>query len=250
MSGKSAKEIMEEARNLVVEPQSGHAVLKKLILDGEFDSPISSAAVVHRIKEKLGKRWKTSYVQTYMQKFMQAGIIHAIKPAGSAVNYWVLANVTREESLRHIRKSHKVHEIEEDLFSDKLTGRLNKDFSHELDELRDNFGKNGICTAFLLRKILEKLIIIVFGKNGKQLLLKDKHQSDRWVGLAEMIDIAAREKLNGVPFLLSKTAKEIKGIKFLGDTAAHNPLASVDTKTILPQMPFIITAYEELAKRL
>lgn len=250
MSGKSAKEIIELARSLVVEPQSGHAVLKKLILDGEFDSPVSSAAVVHRIKETLGKRWKTSHVQTYMQKFMQAGIIHAIKPTGSAINYWVIANVSREESLRQISKSRKVHEIEEDLFSDKLVGHLNKDFSHELAELRDNFGKNGICTAFLLRKILEKLIIIVFGKNGKQSLLKDKHQSDRWVGLAEMIDIAAREKLHGVPFLLSKTAKEIKGIKFLGDTAAHNPLASVDTKTILPQMPFIITAYEELAKRL
>ena len=33
MSGKSAKEIMELAQSLVVEPQSGHAVLKKLILN-------------------------------------------------------------------------------------------------------------------------------------------------------------------------------------------------------------------------
>jgi hypothetical protein len=65
-----------------------------------------------------------------------------------------------------------------------------------------------------------------------------------------MIDVAVQEKLNGVPFLLSKTAKEIKGVKFLGDAAAHNPLATVDIKTIVPQMPYIITAYDELAKRL
>jgi hypothetical protein len=250
MSGKTRKKIIEEVRSLSVEPRSGHAALKKLILDGELDSPISSAVVVHRIREKLGKRWKTSHVQTYMAKFMQAEMVHAIKPVGAGVNYWVLASVPRPEALRKIGKGRKIHEVEEDLFSDKLTKKLRRDFANELEELRDNFGKNGMSTAFLLRKVLEKLIIIVFGKNGKQSMLKDKHQADRWVGLGEMIDIAAQEKLGGVPFLLSKTAREIKGIKFLGDTAAHNPLANVDTKTILPQMPFIITAYEELVKRL
>jgi len=65
-----------------------------------------------------------------------------------------------------------------------------------------------------------------------------------------MVEIAAREKINGLPFLTPKTANEIKGIKFLGDTAAHNPLVGVDVRTILPQMPYIITAYNELAKRL
>ncbi len=48
----------------------------------------------------------------------------------------------------------------------------------------------------------------------------------------------------------TKTAKEIQGIKFLGDTSAHNPLTEVDMKTIIPQMPYIITAYKELAKKL
>jgi hypothetical protein len=50
--------------------------------------------------------------------------------------------------------------------------------------------------------------------------------------------------------LIPKTANEIKGLKFLGDTAAHNPLVSVDMKTIVPQMPYIITAFEELARHL
>jgi len=49
---------------------------------------------------------------------------------------------------------------------------------------------------------------------------------------------------------MSRTGREIKRIKFLGDTAAHNPLTNVEMNTIIPQMPFIITAFEELAKRL
>ena len=65
-----------------------------------------------------------------------------------------------------------------------------------------------------------------------------------------MINVAVTEKVGGVPFLTPKTAKEIQGIKFLGDAAVHNPLANVDMKTILPQMPYIITAFEELAKKM
>ena len=72
----------------------------------------------------------------------------------------------------------------------------------------------------------------------------------RHEGLKDLIGTAAREKLDGVPFLLPKTANEIKGIKSLGDTAAHNPLVNMEMSTILPQMPFIITAYQELASRL
>ena len=65
-----------------------------------------------------------------------------------------------------------------------------------------------------------------------------------------MINIAAKEKIGGTPFLTSSTAKEIGGVKFLGDTSAHNPLVNVDMKTIIPQMPYIITAYKELAEKL
>jgi hypothetical protein len=250
MSGSSLDALKAKVQALAVDPQSGYGVLKKLILEHELDEPISSASVVCRIREKIGKRWKTSHVQTYMAKFMRAGIIHAVKPAGSSMNYWVLTHMRREDALRQINKQNKVREIEQELFSEKLVAKLKNDFSDELDELRDNFGKNGLSTAFLLRKVLEKLIIIVLGKNGKQHLLKSKQYTERWLGLNDMIDVAVQEKISGVPFLLSRTAQEIKGIKFLGDTAAHNPLAAVDTKTIVPQMPYIITAYEELAKRL
>jgi hypothetical protein len=102
----------------------------------------------------------------------------------------------------------------------------------------------------LLRSTAVRRKWLQFCRCWKGSLLEDKARPSGWVGLKNMIEIAAREKLNGVPFLIPKTADEIKGIKFLGDTAAHNPLIGVDKRTVLPQMPFIITAYEELAKRL
>ena len=43
--------------------------------------------------------------------------------------------------------------------------------------------------------------------------------------------------------MMPKPAREIRGIKFLGDASAHNPLIDIDMKTIVPQMPYIITAY-------
>jgi len=247
MSGRSSK---EKAESLAIDPRSRYGRLLRLILEGNFDHPVSSEDVVSRISEKFGERWKTIHVQTYMQKFMQADVIQAVKLKGHKGNYWVLSDISREHALRDIGKRKKVREIEGELFSENLIKRLGKDFGRELDELHDNFGRNGNCTAFLLRKILEKLIIIVFAKNGKEKLLEDKNRPGGWVGLQNMIEISAREKLHGIPFLTGKTAKEIKGIKFLGDTSAHNPLADVDMNTIIPQMPYIITAYEELAKRL
>ena len=242
--------IKEQAKNTVVRPKTNHAILRKLVIDGFFDRPVSSEEVVLRIRETVGDRWRTSHVQTYMKKFMQAGIIHAVKPSHSNQNFWVLAGVERAEALKVIRKTKRGRAIEEGLFSEDLMRKLGRDFNFELEELHDNFGKHGNCTAFLLRKILEKLLIITFSKKQKGHLLEDPARPGGWKGLKEMIEIAAKEKVDGVPFLTGKTAHEIKGLKFLGDTAAHNPLVGVDMTSILPQMPYMITAYAELAKRL
>ena len=56
--------------------------------------------------------------------------------------------------------------------------------------------------------------------------------------------------MNSAPMLTGRTGSEIKGIKFLGDTTAHNPIVDVDVADILPQMPYILTAYKELALHL
>jgi hypothetical protein len=247
MSGEELKRI---AASLPLELQTPHGCLQRLVGEGVFDEPVSSEDVSRFATERCGRSIKTIHVQTYMKRFMDAGVIQAVKPAGMRQNFWTLASVDRKEALRRLGKTQKSKQVEHELFSDELVSKLNKDFHRELAELKDNFGRNGNSTAFLLRKILEKLLIIVFGKHSNENLLKDPARPGNWKGLEDMVETAARERHSGIPFLLPRTAREIQGIKFLGDTAAHNPLANVDTETILPQMPFIITAYSELAERL
>src|SRR3972149_1235344 len=156
-------------------------------------------------------------------------------------------------SFEYIQKinaiSKEIEKIEDNLFSNELIKKLGKDFKYEIEDLKLNFGRSGNCTAFLLRKILEKLIYITFAKHNLISKIEDKSKSGRLIGLEAMISTASLEKVKGAPFLISKTAEEIRGMKFLGDASAHNPLIEVDMKTIIPQMPFIITAYKELTKK-
>lgn len=138
--------------------------------------------------------------------------------------------------------------LNDTIFPDKLVNALGNEFETEVTDIRLNYGTSGTCTAFLLRKVLEKLVFLTFAKNGISDQLKDKNGD--FVGLKTMLDLCKEKKVSGKPYLMPKTAKEIVGIKFLGDTSAHNPLINVDMKTIVPQMPFIITAYEELSTKL
>lgn len=226
---------------------TGYDIIQELVVEGFFNAPVTSKEVVRRIGERFSKRWTTSEVQPYLSKFLRDGVIHGLKLHGTAPNYWVLATVPRAEAIKLVSKGREVAELEQQLFSTSLTAKLSRNFEVELGELHDNFGKNGDSTAFLLRKILEKLLIIVFGKIGREALLSDHSRPGGFKGLEQSIEVAAKQKVDGLPLLTGKTANAIKGIKFLGDTAAHNPLVNVDVNTILPQMPFIITAYEELA---
>ncbi len=247
MSGRILK---EKAKNLQLQKGSKYEFIRTLIGQDFFDSPKTTQKLIDEVRDVFGKKLKTNEVQTYMKKFMGEGIIRAVRSSGFSGNFWVLASVSKEKALQVINKNRKIMAIEEELFSDKLLKKFENNFDIEISDLRHNFGLSGNCTAFLLRKILEKLIYITFSKNGIEAKLEDKTKPGWLVGLEMMINLCVSEKVNGVPFLMSKTAKEIKGIKFLGDVSAHNPLTNVDIKTIIPQMPYIITAYEELTKKL
>lgn len=149
-----------------------------------------------------------------------------------------------------IGKSNRVIEVEHSLFASDLESKLQKNFSKELNELRGTFGRYGNASAFLLRKILEKLLIICFRKVGKGILIEDASKPGRLIGLESMIELAMKERVNSAPMLSGKTGSQIKGTKFLGDTAAHNPMVDVDVEDILPQMPYVVMAYKELALHL
>jgi len=225
-------------------------LFRALIVKGFFDLPKTTNELIGEIRSTFGKRLKPNEVQTDKKKFIEEAIIKAFRVDTYRRNFWVLASVKKEEALRLVTKDKQIRKIEQDLFSDQLLKKLRRDFSVELEDLRHNFGKSGTCTAFLLRKILEKLIYLTFAKHGIEVKLEDKTKAGGLVGLETMINIASSEKIRGIPFLTPKTAKEIKGVKFLGDAAAHNPLINVDTRTVMPQMPYIITAFEELAKKI
>jgi len=247
MSGKLLK---EKAKNLLLLKGSKYEYIRALVVKGFFDLPKTTQKLIDEVRDTFGKELKPNEVQTYMKKFMSEGIIRAIRLDGHQGNFWVLANVSKDRAILFTTKSQNILEIEKELFSENLIKKLKKDFKTEFNDLQYNFGKSGTCTAFLLRKILEKLIYLTFAKNCIESKLEDNTKVGGLVGLGTMINIASSEKIRGISFLTPKTAKEIKGIKFLGDAAAHNPLINVDMKTIIPQMPYIITAYEELAKKL
>ena len=245
----STKELKQKVKALQFKRGSKYEFIQKLILSGFFDLPQTTDAIITEVRDIFGKRLKTNEVNVYMRKFMP-DLIRAFRPSGHQGNFWVLASTTKEEALQTLNKNKKILIIEEQLFSEVLIKKLKKDFNIEISDLRHNFGLSGNCTAFLLRKILEKLIYITFSRSGIGMKLENKTEPGRLVGLEAMISLCVSEKVKGIPFLMSKTAQEIRGIKFLGDVSAHDPLTNVDIKTIIPQMPYIITAYEELAKKL
>lgn len=216
-------------------PASASRILKVLWEDGFFKSWRDRPSVIKELSK--GDNHFTS---------MEIGV--------SLMRAKYLIRRGKKGSFEYIQKvnavSKKVESLQDQLFSSDLTKKLQRNFGQELSDLNLNFNKSGNCTSFVLRKILEKLIYIVFAKNGIESKLTKTNGSGQLIGLEAMINLASSEKIKGMPIITSKTGHEIAGIKFLGDTSAHNPLVDVDMATIIPQMPFIITAYKELASYL
>lgn len=210
----------------------------------------------HNVPDALGGLWKSSFfVSEKSFKEIQHKLgISGCNPPDDTLRMALSRShfLTRRGSKGNYRYIQKFTpskiSFSSDIFPDELVNVLNKDFEIEFDNLKLNYGKSGTCTAFLLRKMLEKLIFLAFSKNGLDHELKDVNGN--FVGLKTMLNLAVVHKVHGKPFLMQRTLDKIEGIKFLGDTAAHNPLVNVSMKTIQPEMPYIITAYSELAMKL
>lgn len=243
-------EIVARALQLALKPNSGADMLRALVVEGFFDVPVPSSEVVRRIAEKFSQRWSSREVQPFMLPLVRGGVIHAVKPGKGAGTFWVSTAVARAEALRILAKGRKLIELEQELFSADLVKKLGKAFTPELAELDLVFGRCGNSTAFLLRKTLEKLLVIVFRKVNKAPLIEDARKPGGLIGLEALIELAVRERVDGAPILSGKTGAAIRGVKFLGDTAAHNPLVNVEMPEIIPQMPYIVMAYKELATHL
>jgi len=132
----------------------------------------------------------------------------------------------------------------QELLSPSIRTLLGQTFETEFLDLEYVYGKSGTCTAFLLRKILEKAAFIALSKKGAGGELNEGNGHIK--GLDLLLDLAAKEQVKGHPIIMPKTRKAIHGIKFLGDSAAHNPLVIVDMHEITPQLPYITTALKEI----
>lgn len=124
--------------------------------------------------------------------------------------------------------------------------KLGDRFQQDIKELNIAFTYDcGNSAAFILRKILEKAIFYVFTTHNKVECLKDKN--DCFLGLEAMINTCKKEKIKGIPVLLPKNADKLLGIKFLGDSSAHDYLINIEVEDINHQLSYWTAAIKELA---
>lgn len=240
------KLVMQKCEKFLSSPNTFAYRVCKAMKDGDFSDVLSSEGLTSVLNDGAGKRIKATNLTASMQSLLKEDIVK-VKVIGKGRNrrkFWFPGWISKSDAESKIGGAAV---LPQRLFSDKLVKALGRDFKTELLDLSLNYGRSGTCTAFLLRKILEKLIFLTFAKNGISDQLKD--DKGDFVGLKAMLDLATQNKVRGKPLLMPKTKREVEGIKFLGDTSAHNPLTNVEMKTIIPQLPYITTAYEELSRK-
>ncbi|GEM_PF-6400098 len=83
------------AQGLELKQGAPHDLLRRLIVQGFFDEPKTTADVVLEIRQTSGKRLQAGVVPTYMRKFMEKGIIQSFQRDDVRGNLWVAAGVGR-----------------------------------------------------------------------------------------------------------------------------------------------------------
>lgn len=210
--------------------------IKFLILSRDIlDKPMTSQEIRTVLYAVTGK--KIYNLAPYMQIFQDNGIVRRTKTNDSNEILWYGSWDTSKAPVK---------KVESGPFSKNLIVSLGKEFSTEFKDLSLVYGQSGTCTAFMLRKILEKATFLALIKNGvSERELKDS--SGKYIGLQSLLVLASKKKVKGLSILNSKTISNMKGIKFLGDTSAHNYLANVEMDDLIPQMPFINVGLKEIS---
>lgn len=216
-------------------------LIKMLYSEGFFSNWKTMKEVKEKLTEK-GFNFDDPLIGVSLINATKQGILSRRKNAGK-IEY-----SQRQPPEIKIKES-EIKELNS-ILSDLTAKRLGDRFQQDIKELNVAFTYDcGNSAAFILRKILEKIIFYVLSTNDKGELIKDKTDGS-FLGLEAMISICSREKIKGVPILMPKTAKELLGLKFLGDAAAHDYLADIEVKDINPQLSYWTIAIKELSKNL
>lgn len=140
---------------------------------------------------------------------------------------------------------------EEEAKFKEIKEALGDAFKKELEELEIVFNECPNSTAFLMRKILEKLLFIVVSKsNNKKRIEYLKQEENRLPSLTELLSIAKNAEINKLHIITPKNIDKLGGSKFLGDTAAHNYLISVGFEDIKQEIAIWRISIKELANNL
>ena len=211
--------------------------MRELILNKEILHKLTtSEEIQQKFYEVTGKKIPIKNIPSFMQIFFAKRTVRKRKIAGKVLWFgaWVeTSQIGVAKTVLSFQELMKVYK---------------KEFKKEFQDLQYVFGNSGTCTAFLLRKILEKAVFLALVRNKVDERDLREPGSGKYFGLEALLNVAAVTKVRGVPILLPRTIKMIQGIKFLGDVAAHNYLINVDMEDIIPQLPFITTALRELAR--
>lgn len=211
-------------------------VAKKLLA-----TSMTSQEVKEVLYERAGLTIKVNNLTSHMAPFLKQGLVLRKKPKGETEDrvFWHAA--WQDESPMSYAGAFPLDE--------KLVNALGSDFETDIVDLELVYGRSGTCTAFMLRKILEKVTFIALSRKGvKGTKLKDS--SGRYIGLENLLDLATKIRIGGLPLLSPKIHERIQGVKFLGDSAAHNYLVNISMEDIIPQLPYITLALKEISKGL
>jgi hypothetical protein len=76
------------AKQLKFSSKSFRAYLQDLILGGYFDNPSQSKDIVKAVRDRFGRKFPVSYVQTYIRPFLTAGVLRGKELPGRRGNLW------------------------------------------------------------------------------------------------------------------------------------------------------------------
>ena len=116
---------------------------------------------------------------------------------------------------------------------EEISECLGDAFKKEVEELKLVSSKCPNSTAFLMRKILEKLLFISISKsNNKEKITRLREEQFRLPNLSELLNLAKSAEINNKHIIAPKNIDKIDGSKFLGATSAHDYLTSVSFEDI------------------
>jgi len=150
---------------------------------------------------------------------------------------------------KQIRPSKKKIIIQTDEL-EEISFILGSSFEKELFELKIAFIHQPDCTAFLLRKILEKLLFIILSKSNKKQRIAESKKKDKLPNLTELLNLAKSAEIENVHILSPKNIVKLHGSKFLGDVSAHDYLTNVSFEDIKQEISIWRISIKELAKNL